>query len=50
MSQTRKRSEGNFLAGMGVGVLIGLVISLAIAFYLNRTPIPFMTAKPKQAE
>jgi cell division protein FtsN len=50
MSQTRKRSEGNFLAGMGVGVLIGLVVSLAIAFYLNRTPIPFMTAKPKQAE
>jgi len=46
----RKRSEGNFLAGMGVGVLIGLAVSLAIAFYLNRTPIPFMTAKPKQAE
>jgi cell division protein FtsN len=35
---------------MGVGVLIGLAVSLAIAFYLNRTPIPFMTAKPKQAE
>ena len=47
---TRKRSEGNFLAGMGVGVLIGLAVSLGIAFYLNRTPIPFMTAKPKQAE
>ena len=50
MSPSRKRSEGNFLAGMGVGVLIGLLVSLAIAFYLNRTPIPFMTAKPKQAE
>jgi cell division protein FtsN len=46
----RKREGGNFLAGMGVGVLIGLAVSLAIAFYLNRTPIPFMTAKPKQAE
>jgi cell division protein FtsN len=43
----RKRSEGNFLAGMGVGVLLGLAVSLGIAFYLNRTPIPFMTAKPK---
>jgi cell division protein FtsN len=43
----RKREEGNFLAGMGVGVLIGLAVSLGIAFYLNRTPIPFMTAKPK---
>jgi cell division protein FtsN len=50
MSPPRKRSEGNFLAGMGVGVLIGLAVSLGIAFYLNRTPIPFMTAKPKQAE
>jgi cell division protein FtsN len=50
MTALRKRSGGNFLAGMGVGVLIGLVISLGIAFYLNRTPIPFMTAKPKQAE
>jgi cell division protein FtsN len=50
INPTRKRSEGNFLAGMGVGVLVGLAVSLAIAFYLNRTPIPFMTAKPKQAE
>jgi cell division protein FtsN len=46
----RKGEAGNFLAGMGVGVLIGLAVSLSIAFYLNRTPIPFMTAKPKQAE
>jgi len=50
MSKPRKREQGNFLAGMGVGVLVGLAVSLAIAFYLNRTPIPFMTAKPKQAE
>jgi len=46
-SPGRKREEGNFLAGIGVGVLIGLMVSLGIAFYLNRTPIPFMTAKPK---
>ena len=49
-SPGRKREAGNFLAGIGVGVLIGLAVSLAIAFYLNRTPIPFMTAKPKQPE
>ena len=49
-SKPSKRQEGNFLAGMGVGVLIGLAVSLGIAFYLNRTPIPFMSAKPKQAE
>lgn len=47
MSKPRKGEQGNFLAGMGVGVLIGLAVSLGIAFYLNRTPIPFMTAKPK---
>jgi cell division protein FtsN len=50
MTKPRRRSGGNFLAGMGVGVLVGLLVSLGIAFYLNRTPIPFMTAKPKQAE
>jgi cell division protein FtsN len=50
MSKARPRESGNFLAGMGVGVLVGLLISLGIAFYLNRTPIPFMAAKPKQAE
>ncbi|HEU4350472.1 MAG TPA: SPOR domain-containing protein [Burkholderiales bacterium] len=46
----RKREGGNFLAGMGVGVLVGLAVSLGIAFYLNRTPIPFTTAKPKQPD
>ena len=50
MSKPRRRESGNFLAGMGVGVLIGLAVSLGIAFYLNRTPIPFTAAKPKQAE
>ncbi|MCD6042875.1 MAG: cell division protein [Burkholderiales bacterium] len=50
LHKPRRRSSGNFLAGMGVGVLMGLLVSLAIAFYLNRTPLPFMTAKPKQAE
>jgi cell division protein FtsN len=50
MSKPPKGEKGNFLAGMGVGVLIGLMVALAIAFYLNRTPLPFMTAKPKQAE
>ena len=41
---------GGFLLGMAAGLVLGLAISLGIAFYLNRTPIPFMTAKPKQAE
>ena len=50
MPATRKRSAGGFLLGMFVGVVLGLAVSLGIAFYLNKTPIPFVSAKPKQAE
>jgi cell division protein FtsN len=38
------------MVGMFVGLFAGLAVSLAIAFYLNKTPVPFLTAKPKQAE
>jgi cell division protein FtsN len=38
------------MLGMFVGVVLGLAVSLAIAFYLNKTPMPFLSAKPKQAE
>jgi len=44
---TRKRSAGGFLFGLFTGVVIGLAVSLGIAFYLNRTPVPFIAAKPK---
>jgi cell division protein FtsN len=47
---TRKSSSGGFLLGMFVGLLAGLAVALGIAFYLNKTPIPFLTAKPKPAE
>jgi len=47
MTATRKSSGGSFLLGIFVGLLIGLAISLAVAFYLNRTPVPFTVAKPK---
>jgi cell division protein FtsN len=47
---TRKRSGGGFMLGMFVGLVGGLAVSLAIAFYLNKTPVPFLTAKPKQSE
>jgi len=50
MPATPKRSAGGFLLGMFVGVVLGLAVSLAIAFYLNKTPIPFVTAKPKEAQ
>jgi cell division protein FtsN len=42
---TRKSAGGGFLLGVFAGLVLGLAISLAIAFYLNKTPIPFVTAK-----
>ena len=47
---TRNRSGGGFLLGMFAGLVLGLVIALGIAFYLNKSPIPFVTARPKPAE
>ena len=43
---TRGRSGGGFMLGMFVGLLVGLLVALGIAFYLNKTPIPF-TSAPK---
>jgi len=48
--RTRRRSEGGFVLGMSVGVLIGLAVALGIAFYLNKAPMPFLTAKPTKAD
>jgi cell division protein FtsN len=42
----RSKSGGGFLLGMFVGLIVGLAAALGIAFYLNKTPIPFMTKKP----
>lgn len=41
----RSKSGGGFLLGVFVGLIIGLALALGIAFYLNKTPIPFMTKK-----
>jgi len=41
------RSGGGFLIGLIVGVILGLGIALGVAFYLNKTPLPFLgKAKP----
>src|SRR5213593_132575 len=49
-ARTRRRAAGGFLLGMSVGVLIGLAVALGVAFYLNKTPMPFLTAKPTKAD
>ena len=36
------RSGGSFLLGMFVGLLLGLGVALGVAFYLNKTPLPFL--------
>ena len=53
MRHTAKRSAppsrtgGSFLLGMFVGLLLGLGIALGVAFYLSKTPLPFLgKAKP----
>jgi len=46
----RNRAAGGFLFGLFTGVALGLIVALGIAFYLNKTPIPFTTAKAKPAE
>ena len=38
------------MLGIFVGLLIGLAIALGIAFYLNKTPIPFLAQKARPAE
>ena len=37
-----RRSGGSFLLGMFIGLVLGLGIALVVAFYLNKTPIPFL--------
>lgn len=47
---SRKRSEGGFLLGMFVGIVLGLAVALGVAFYLNKTPIPFLASKPTKSD
>ncbi len=46
LGSPRSRSRGGFILGMFVGLIVGLAVALGIAFYLNKTPIPFMTKNP----
>jgi cell division protein FtsN len=43
----RSRSGGGFLLGVFIGLVIGLAVAIGVAFYMNKTPIPFVNrAKP----
>ena len=45
----RKKNGGSTLLGIFIGLVLGLVIAVGIAWYLNKTPIPFLNkAKPPE--
>jgi cell division protein FtsN len=46
----RGSARGGTLIGLFIGLVFGVIFALGIAWYINRTPLPFMTAKSgKQA-
>ena len=46
----RSKSGGGFLLGVFIGLAVGLIVAIGVAFYINKTPVPFVTkAKPPAA-
>lgn len=45
----KKKNGGGTLLGMFIGLILGLCIAVGVAWYMNKTPIPFLTmAKPTE--
>jgi len=45
----KKKSGGGTMLGMFVGLILGLCIAVGVAWYMNKTPIPFLTkARPPE--
>ncbi len=44
-----RKSSGGTLVGIFIGLILGLCIAVGVAWYMNKTPIPFLT-KPKPPE
>jgi len=48
-AMARRKSGGGTLLGIFIGLILGLCIALAVAWFMNKTPIPFLTgAKPPE--
>ena len=45
----KRKSSGGTLLGIFIGLILGLAIAVGIAWYMNKTPIPFLN-KPKPPE
>jgi len=48
-SSAKPKRGGSTLIGLLVGILIGVLAALAVAWYVNRTPVPFLDKKPEAA-
>jgi cell division protein FtsN len=47
--EAKKKSGGGTLLGIFIGLILGLGIAVGIAWYMNKTPIPFINkAKPPE--
>ncbi len=45
----KKKNGGGTLIGIFIGLILGLCIAVGVAWYMNKTPIPFLTkAKPPE--
>jgi len=45
----KKKNGGSTLLGVFIGLILGLCIAVGVAWYMNKTPIPFLTkAKPPE--
>jgi cell division protein FtsN len=45
----KKKSGGGTLLGIFIGLILGLCIAVGVAWYMNKTPIPFLTkARPPE--
>ncbi len=44
----RCRQDGGTLLGLALGILVGVLLSFAVVWYLNRTPPPFVERVTKQ--
>jgi cell division protein FtsN len=50
-SSAPSRSGGGLLLGIFIGLVLGLGLALGVAFYLNKTPLPFLgKSKPGEAK
>src|SRR5512141_2763229 len=50
-TMANKRISGSTLLGVFIGIIIGLSIAVGVAWYMNKTPIPFLikTKPPEKA-